>query len=232
MGQTRYKVNTFQAGIFAAPVCAAVSAGDLNNAAVIYNGNPSDVYCNQEGLKTLFVKGFPQGQYNPVTNKLVTRDTLKVYICKSISPYNVIDSSTGILDSVNLNALFRFYTLNDGSYYIKIKHRNSIETWSNTSVDFSAVANINHDFIVDDQYAYGDNETQVDSSPIRFGLFGGDVDQDGNVDATDIIKTYNDVANIATGYIATDLTGDRFTDISDLIIVYNNANAVVSVEKP
>lgn len=232
MGASRHKVNTAPCGINAAPVCAVVPAGNLNNTAVIYPGNPSQVYCNQEGLKKLTIKCIPQGFYNSVNNKLNMKDTLKVYLCKMSSPYNVYDSAAAKFDSINFNSVFTFYTLNESSYFIKIKHRNSIEIWSNSYVDFSQVADLSYDFTTDDSFAYGNNEVMIDNTPSRFGMYSGDIDQDGNIDASDIINTYNDVANLASGYVASDITGDRFTDISDLLIVYNNANEGVSVDKP
>jgi hypothetical protein len=37
---------------------------------------------------------------------------------------------------------------------------------------------------------------------------------------------------LASGYIKTDVTGDNFTDISDLMIAYNNSIILVSAITP
>ncbi|MBK7253155.1 MAG: hypothetical protein IPI04_04345 [Ignavibacteria bacterium] len=50
-------------------------------------------------------------------------------------------------------------------YYIEVTHRNALSTWSATPVSF-----VNSDasiaFSVDANYAYGNNEIQVDNSPL------------------------------------------------------------------
>jgi hypothetical protein len=43
---------------------------------------------------------------------------------------------------------------------------------------------------------------------------------------------FNDASALASGYINTDVDGSNFTDATNLIIVFNNANAVMSVIDP
>jgi hypothetical protein len=73
---------------------------------------------------------------------------------------------------------------------------------------------------------------QVDASPVRFAIFGGDVNQDGTVDATDVSTIDNDASNFISGYVVTDLTGDDFVDGTDFSIADNNAANFVSVVRP
>ncbi|MEO6695902.1 MAG: hypothetical protein ABIO41_11950, partial [Ignavibacteria bacterium] len=81
--------------------------------------------------------------------------------------------------------------------------------------------------------AFGNNMKQVDNLPVvRFGIFSGDVNQDGSVDVTDIINIFNDANNFVSGYVSTDVTGDDFVDAADLIITYNNSINFVSVVRP
>jgi len=80
--------------------------------------------------------------------------------------------------------------------------------------------------------AYGSNMIQVDNSPVRFAVYGADVNQNGNVDATDLGLIDNDAYNFNSGYIITDVTGDNITDGSDFMIAGNNASAFVSVIRP
>ena len=73
----------------------------------------------------------------------------------------------------------------------------------------------------------------MDSNPfIRFGIYGGDVNQDGVVDATDAGAIDNDAFNFVTGYVSTDLTGDNVVDASDAAITDNNAFNFVSKITP
>lgn len=55
------------------------------------------------------------------------KDTIKVYLRNSASPYSIVDSSSGILDSVTFIAGFVFKNAVSGNYYLDIRHRNSIK---------------------------------------------------------------------------------------------------------
>ncbi|MBK6505118.1 MAG: hypothetical protein IPG02_05505 [Ignavibacteria bacterium] len=56
--------------------------------------------------------------------------------------------------------------------------------------------------------------------------------QDGTVDATDLSLIDNDASNFLSGYLVTDLNGDRFTDGSDYLIADNNAYNFISAIRP
>ena len=68
---------------------------------------------------------------------------------------------------------------------------------------------------------------QVDNSPVVFGIYSGDVNQDGAVDITDVIAIFNDANSLTSGYVKTDVNGDRMTDVTDIIITFNNAKNIV-----
>ncbi len=89
-----------------------------------------------------------------------------------------------------------------------------------------------YDFTTANTQAFGNNLIQVDVSPVRFAIYGGDVDQDGTVDATDMSMIYNDAQSFVSGYVVTDLNGDDFVDGTDFSIADNNAANFVSVERP
>ncbi len=73
---------------------------------------------------------------------------------------------------------------------------------------------------------------QVDTSPVRFAIYSGDINQDGTIDASDLSETDNDAFNSVSGYVRTDVTGDDFVDAGDVSIVDNNAYNSVSVVLP
>jgi hypothetical protein len=86
-----------------------------------------------------------------------------------------------------------------------------------------------YDFTDNITKAYGSNMAPVGT---KFGLFSGDVTQDGTVDATDVSLIDNDAVNFVSGYVVTDITGDNFVDASDFSIADNNAANFVSVSRP
>ncbi len=170
----------------------------------------------------------PEGFYNGKT--LNSRDTVKAYLRSTGSPFAVVDSSTAVIDSTTLNVPFVFRNVNTGTYYIQIIHRNSIEIWSKTGGQ-SITKGItgNYDFTSLQSQTYGENSVLVDT---KWCLYSGDVIRDGAVDLNDVLETYNGASNFASGYVTTDLNGDRITDLSDIIIAYNNSSNFVTSITP
>lgn len=117
-----------------------------------------------------------------------------------------------------------------GSYYIYVKHRNSIPTSTANPVSFAG-ATISYDFSTSAAQAFGSNQQNLLLSGV-FGLFGGDENQDGLVDSSDMIDADNDAAAFVSGYTATDVNGDGLVDSSDMIIIDNNATAFVASSLP
>jgi len=117
---------------------------------------------------------------------------------------------------------------NSGSYYLTVKHRNSIETVSALPVSFST-STISYDFTTSASQAFGNNMKNIGGV---FAIFGGDVNLDGIVDGTDMASLENASNAITIGYVPQDVNGDGIVDGSDMAIVENNSNAIVYVVTP
>ena len=159
-------------------------------------------------------------------------DTVTVNIRNYTSPYNIIDSKTLILSSTGQFSYGTVNTpvINNTLYYIQIRHRNSLETWNKGSVFTSS--NQIFDFTTVNTQAFGNNMTQVNTSPVKFAVYSGDVNQDGFIDLNDISLVFNAAGIFLTGYELPDVTGDNIVDLNDITITYNNSSAFVSVIKP
>lgn len=168
----------------------------------------------------------PEGLYNPQTNKLAMKDTVRVYIRQSSFPYLILDSSKEEIDSISFQGDFRIFSP-AGSYYVAVKHRNSIETWSSSPLYLEG--NTIYDFTTNASQAYWNNLKYISG---KYCFYTGDENQDGEVDVTDLIDIYNDAENFSSGYIKTDLNGDYFSDVSDLVLAYNNSKDNVSSVTP
>lgn len=177
---------------------------------------------------SLIIEGF----YNSSNNKMGLSDTLTVYLKGSSPPYNSVDSSKSVIDESSLTGNFKFYNAPSGNYYIVISHRNTVETWSSSLHSFVQFSNSAYDFSNLITSAYGNNMQQVDSSPLRFAIYSGDVNQDGFIDLKDVVIIYNSSNAFANGYVVTDVNGDLITDLADVIIAYNNAISFVSAKSP
>ncbi len=181
-------------------------------------------------LYTLNLTACIEGFYDLSTDLMVS-DIITVQLRDAIYPYPIVESTNAVLDQSG-NGAFTFSNVNNGtSYYIVLKHRNSIETWSSSTQMFTG-SSLNYDFAAAVTQAFGNNMKQVDASPVRFAVYSGDVNQDGIVDASDVSTVDNDAFNSLSGYVTSDLNGDYFVDASDLGIVDNNALNAVSVITP
>ena len=179
---------------------------------------------------TLNLKLAEEGFYNPVENKLRMKDTVKVYLLNSTSPYATIDSSKAVIDSSTLTGTFKFYNAPPGIYYIKINHRNSIETWSKSGgVNFVSGNIYNYDLTDSSAMAYGNN---MIFNVNKYCIYSGDVNQDGAIDLADGSLIDNDAFNFASGYLPTDTNGDGIIDVADAVYADNNGFNFVSKITP
>lgn len=182
--------------------------------------------------KKLFLFGAIQGLYDPISNAMIY-DTVTVYLRSSTFPFAKIDSSKNEMYGPGTGQEFTFPNAqNNVPYYVEVKHRNALETWSADPVTFVS-DNASIAFSVDATYAFGNNEIQVDNDPYNvFAFYSGDINQDGTIDASDLSGVENDLSNSVSGYVPSDLNGDDFVDASDLSLVENNAALGVSVITP
>ncbi|MEO8211347.1 MAG: LamG-like jellyroll fold domain-containing protein, partial [bacterium] len=195
------------------------------------------------GYKILYLKAFIQGFYRISTGKMI-KDTVSVILRNAASPYSVVDTAKKLLDSTGNCYFIIRNTINGTPYYLVLKHRNSIETWSSVPKSFSDDV-LNYDFSISSSQAYGNNEVYVDAldaseksslqyygSTERYAIYSGDSNQDGIVDATDLAIIDNDAYNFRKGYLNSDLTGDNVVDASDAALADNNAANFVSKITP
>jgi hypothetical protein len=196
---------------------------------------------------TLNLKFFLEGFYIGLGKMQSTLSDLEI-----VASLNETDSIEVLLwSSLNLNNLSPDFQMkgilhSDGtislsfpavsygnSYYIVVKHRNSIETWSALPIVFSS-GFINYDFTTGYNKAYNDGI----NNPMRnmgggvYAIYSGDINQDGGVDISDMQLTENDVSNFAFGYNASDCQGDGGTDISDMQIIENNGGFFIFYARP
>jgi len=156
-------------------------------------------------------------------------DTITVEIRSIIPPYNVIDSAVG-LGGLGLKQVITLNNITDGvSYYIVVKHRNSIETWSKSGGEIFTAGIVTYDFTSAASQAFGNNMVNVAG---EWSFYTGDVNQDGIVDGADAALIDNDAFNFVTGYVATDLNCDDVVDGTDAAFADNNTFNFVGVIRP
>ncbi|HMQ70275.1 MAG TPA: M23 family metallopeptidase [Ignavibacteria bacterium] len=178
-------------------------------------------------VKSLELNAKLQGFWN---GSKMNEDTVTLYLRAPLSPYNIADTAKVVLNQ-NGYALANFFNISSGvNYYLAVKHRNSIETWSRTTMSFTSGSPITYDFTTSKNKAYGDNQILKNG---EYCIYGGDVDQNGSVNSVDILSIFNnDLGGFHTLYEITDVTGDGLTDLDDVILSYNNSNAFVTTMRP
>jgi pectate disaccharide-lyase len=187
-----------------------------------YTGSAPDLGPFEYTLTNLSLTALIQGFTNSLTGQMVP-DTVACIIKDGSAPFASIDSvkvflnangqGTAALNKVNLNK----------TYYIQLKHRNAIETWS-SSLSFINSSPI-YDFTTAITQAYGNNLIQVGS---KWCLYSGDLNHDGLVDSGDLGLVDNDNSLYVSGYLNTDVNGDGIVDSGDLGIVDNNNSLYIS----
>lgn len=186
---------------------------------------------NKRSVIKLNLSALPEGKYDNEMNWVSVKDTVKVYLRETSSPYNITDSASGILDTINFSHVFSFYKSVSGSYYIVLKHDQCTETWSSSGgVELTNDSTIyNYDFTSYESQAYGNNLIQKGS---KFCMYSGELNNDGFINLEDLLSIYNDAEMFKTGHVKTDLTGDKLVDLKDIIIAFNNSTRFIGVIRP
>jgi hypothetical protein len=123
-------------------------------------------------------------------------------------------------------AVATFNTAPSGSYYLVVKHRNSVATWSATPVTVGSTP-LTYNFSNAATKAFGSNMAFLEAGV--YGLFSGDFNQDDYIDIFDYPLFDNDNLNGMGNFVytVTDLNGDGYVDIFDYPIYdQNNTNGV------
>lgn len=192
------------------------------------HGNYSPVAVTESPNITVDLTMFIEGFYNDAGNSQVS-DTITIQLRNSASPFATADEFKGGA-AADGSVQIKFGNAVSGNYFLAVKHRNSIETWSAAPVFLSVGVMSSYDFSVNSSQAYGGNQIQIDASPVRFGIYSGDVNQDGTVDLADGSLIDNDAFNFVSGYVPADVNGDGIVDVSDALFADNNGfNFVIKI---
>jgi hypothetical protein len=152
-------------------------------------------------------------------------DTVQIMLYDSMSNA-IVYSIKSIADTGGICQILIPSAYANNSYYIGIKHRGSIETWSNSSVLLNN--GIVYNFTNAASKAYGAN--LKDDGTGVFLIYNGDINQDGSVDFNDYPDLDIGSYNGDFGYFATDLNGDASVDFNDYpILDINSYDGIIAL---
>ncbi len=198
-------------------------------AAWVFNGAANNVQ-TQLSL-TAFLEGLYLGSSSmtaaPFNADGLTSNTIADTLTIVLHDKYNFDSVFAVTSTINTSGLAIFnlpaiYTGN--AYYIAIKNRNSLETWTADTVLITSTTSYN--FSDNALKAYGSNMVNLGSG--LYGIYAGDINQDGSIDFIDYPVLDIGSINGDLGYLATDLNGDASVDFLDYpLIDLNSINGIV-----
>ena len=196
----------------------------------LVNVNRAYNYIKNSSAAVSNIKFIQEAYLNTGSGELNKNDTVRVYLRNNFAPYSIIDSGKAILDSVSFTVQITFLNTYTGTYFLQLKHRNSLETWSKAGGEsYTRGVAFNYDFTTTQTQAFGSN---MIFKGAKYCIYSGDVDQDGTVDLADGTLIDNDAFNFGSGYLQSDVNGDGLVDLSDAIYADNNAANFVSAVTP
>jgi hypothetical protein len=184
-------------------------------------------------LTNTFIQGYLLGsqmvpvlQVSGVAGATSTQaDTVTIALHQATSPYANAYNFKGVLNTNGtMEALFPT-AANGQQWYVVIKGRNILETWSTAPVTISPTS------VYAFSNAYGSNLGSIGGIPV---IYSGNIDPlpDDNIDLVDYPVWEAAYNTFSTGYQTADLNGDGNVDLLDYPIWEANYNQFISVQRP
>lgn len=163
---------------------------------------------------------------NPLSTSV---DTMMIELHDANTPYSTLFSATTVLQQNGQCVVNYPTTVIGNSYYIVLKYKNTVETWSANPVAMASVTS--YDFSDDPTKTYGSNVVDVMNENI-WSIYSGDINQDLVVDGFDYIMLDPDIIAGQSGYLATDLNGDGTIDAFDYHLLDPNFSNGITIQSP
>ena len=167
---------------------------------------------------------FNQDGSSPTTDV----ENITVELHSTTAPFSLVASTISLLKT-NGTAICSFASASVGSYYITVKSRSGLQTWSATPQSLITTI-LTYDFSSAANKAFGGNMKNLGNGV--FGFYSGDINQDESIDATDAVDLTNDIVASAFGNKTTDLNGDGSVDASDAPLFENNSSFSIYTMRP
>lgn len=189
---------------------------------------------------------FPEGFYNSGTGLLnKTRDdvggtlvdkfpgtivdTVSVELHDAADYSRIIHTIYGVEIHTDGTATAMIPSTYLGNYYITIRSRNHLETVSGSAQSFASTR-ITYNFSNTKSAAYGSNLKEI--APGLFGIFAGDVNQDGLINLNDAGPVNMGILSGNQGYLVIDINGDGIVNLNDAGPVNSSILSGIYSQKP
>ncbi len=195
--------------------------------------------------RSLNVKAYLEGLFDNNTNMLREAvdgntglpkwgvgiaDKIDLELHQATAPYASVCSENNLALATNGIVTSAMPCADSSDYYIAIKNRNHLQTWSAVPVPFNN-QNITYDFTMDAMQAYGLNG-QVQVAPNVWAFYLGDIDHGGWVDALDFNMFEPDLTAGSVGFYDADFDGGGWVDALDFNLFEPRLTEGVSSQWP
>ena len=119
----------------------------------------------------------------------------------------------------------------NGEYFITVQHRNQIVIMSDLTNSLNDSSTILYNFVDSINRYRGSNSAAILGENI-YGMWAGDITQDGEITTADYTAWYNSAQSGVSGYSSSDLNLDGNVTTSDYTMWYNNARTGASSGVP
>jgi hypothetical protein len=185
---------------------------------------------NLGGGGALYYQGFSTNPTDVDTVRISAMDA---------TTYALVEEQTGILQTNgDVTVTFSNAVSAGTAYYIRVTHRNAIETWSGAPVMMSTSTSYN--FTDAASKAYGNNPV-LTGDGMFYAFYSGDISdagtatvgiQDGVIESQDYSDMENAVYITLGGYVTEDITGDGVVESTDYSIMENNVYFTIGTQHP
>lgn len=162
-----------------------------------------------------------------VSGSTTETELITVELHAATAPYSVIATSSCLLQT-NGTATANFSTSYSGSYYVVVRTRNGLTTWSANPITIPSSST--YDFSIANAQAFGNNQVEVATGV--WALYSGDINQDFTVDVFDYLLMEPDIVTGVFGFVNTDSNGDGVVDLFDYLIIEPNITNGIGVLEP
>jgi hypothetical protein len=201
---------------------------------------------------TLNLTAFIQGYYNGTgmvaarydnlvaagatnTGNATDVDFVSVELHSASTPATVVYSADGILQTNGSLTVTVPGGALGNSYYIVLKHQNSLQLWSANAITITSTTSYNFSNALTKAYTDGSADPMVLLATGVYGMYSGDINQDGYIDVSDYPLFETDANNSAYNglyNLASDLNGDTFVDVTDYPIFDINNSLGIYAQMP
>ena len=109
----------------------------------------------------------------------------------------------------------------DGEYYVVIRHRNHLAVMSRLTVSLSTGSANSHDFTTGTGQYYGEDAKLLDSDPTTvYGMYAGDANNNSYINAADYLNVKG--MAMTTGYRSGDCNMNAYVNATDYLVIKPN----------